>query len=104
MAGHRLAIAVSLLLWLAPLALGADPLPVPAAAPNALAYHRAQDWFWLAEQALAFLLPLVILFTGLSARLTGWARRVTGGRWYPTLALYTILYLGISFIVGLPLS
>jgi STE24 endopeptidase len=104
MAGHRRTVTVLLLLCLASVALGAEPLPVPAAAPNALAYHRAQDWFWLADQALSFLLPLVILFAGWSARLTGWARRVTGGRWYPTLALYTILYLGISFIVELPLS
>ncbi len=104
MAGRRLAIAILLLFYMAPVALGADPLPVPPAAPTALAFHRAQDLFWLADQALSFLLPLVILFTGWSARLTGWARRVTGGRWYPTLALYTILYLGISFVVGLPLS
>lgn len=104
MGGHRRTVTVLLLFCMAPAALGAEPLPVPAAAPNALAYHRAQDWFWLADQALSFLLPLVILFTGWSARLTGWARRVTGGRWYPTLVLYTILYLGISFVVGLPLS
>jgi len=89
---------------IASLALGAEPVPVPPAAPDALAYHRAQDWFWLADQALSFLIPIVILFTGWSAWLTGWARRVTGGRWYPTLALYTVLYLAISFVVGLPLS
>jgi Zn-dependent protease with chaperone function len=85
-------------------ASGAEPLPVPAPTPEALAYHHWQDLFWLVEQALGFLIPIVILFTGWSAKLTGWSRRVTGGRWYPTLALYGVLYLLITSIVGLPES
>jgi Zn-dependent protease with chaperone function len=101
---NRLVLAALPALCIASVALGADPLPVPTPTADALAYHRAQDWFWLADQALSFLIPIIILFTGWSGRLTGWARRVTGGRWYPTLALYTALYLLITFIVGLPLS
>jgi Zn-dependent protease with chaperone function len=103
MTGIRLARAALLTLFAAA-AFGAEPVQVPPAPAEALAYHRGEDWFWLADQALAFLVPLVILFTGWSARLTAWARRVTGGRWYPTLGLYTILYLLITFVVGLPLS
>lgn len=100
----RLAIALLPIALKASAAFGAEPVPIPAAPPEALAYHRGQDWFWLADQALSFLLPLVILFTGWSTRLTGWARRIARGRWYPTLALYTVLYLLIAFLVGLPLS
>lgn len=92
------------LLFAATTAFGAEPLPVPIPTPEALAYHRGEDLFWLTDQALSFLLPIVILVTGWSAGLAGWTRRVTGGRWYPTLALFTALYLLISFIVELPLS
>ncbi len=85
-------------------AFGADPLPVPQPTPEALAYHHGQDLFWLADQALGFLLPAIILFTGWSGGLMRWSRRVTGGRWYPTLALYSMIYVVIAFIVELPLS
>src|SRR5512140_3210701 len=91
-------------LCVASVALGAEPLPVPTPTPEALAYHRGEDLFWLGDQVLSFLLPIVILATGWSAGLAGWARRTAGGRWYPTLALFTALYLLISFIVDLPLS
>ncbi|MDB5394817.1 MAG: hypothetical protein JWM91_2323 [Rhodospirillales bacterium] len=95
---------IALAIFAAVPALGAEPLPVPAPAQEALAYHNAQDLFWLAGQALAFLVPTILLFTGWSARLSGWARRVTGGHWYPTLALYGALYTLIAGIVELPMS
>jgi Zn-dependent protease with chaperone function len=82
----------------------AQPLPVPVPTPEALAYHRGEDLFWLATQALGFVVPAVILFAGWSAGLAGWARRVTGGRWYPSLALYSALYTIIAGIVGVPLD
>ena len=82
----------------------AEPLPVPVPTPEALAYHRAQDWFWLSDQALSFLVPILFLATGWSADVAGWARRVTGSQWYPTLALYVVIFLLISFVIGLPLS
>jgi STE24 endopeptidase len=85
-------------------ASSAEPLAVPAPTAEALAYHHWQDVFWLVEQALGFLIPAVILFTGWSAKLTSWARRVTGGRWYPTLALYGVLYLVVTSVVELPES
>lgn len=100
----RLCIYSLTALAIAGTAYGADPLPVPVPSPEALAYHHWQDMFWLGEQALGFLIPLVLLFTGWSARLTGWARRATGGRWYPTLALYGVLYLVITTVIGLPES
>jgi Zn-dependent protease with chaperone function len=95
--------ALAALLLAAP-AFGADPLPVPEPTPEALAYHHGQDLFWLADQALGYLLPAIILFTGWSAGLMHWSRGITRGRWYPTLALFSVIYLIIAFIVELPLS
>src|ERR1700684_3710514 len=95
--------ALTALLIAAP-AFGADPLPVPQPTPEALAYHHGQDLFWLADQALGYFLPAIILFTGWSAGLMHWSRGVTRGRWYPTLALFSMIYIVIAFIVELPLA
>ena len=101
---RKLGPALLFALSLAAPAFGADPLPIPQPTPEALAYHHGQDLFWLADQALGFLFPAVILFAGWSAGLTRWSRRVTGGRWYFTLALYALIYSVIAFVVELPLS
>lgn len=85
-------------------ALADEPVPVPQPTPEALAYHHGQDMFWLADQALGFILPAIILFTGWSAGIRRWAGRMTGGRWYPTLALYAAIFVVISAIVELPLA
>src|ERR1700719_2848957 len=95
--------ALAVLLLTAP-AFGAAPVPVPTPTPEALAYHHGQDLFWLADQALGFLMPAIILFTGWSAGLMRWSRSLTRGRCYPTLALYSMAYIVIAFIVELPLS
>jgi len=84
-------------------ASAAEPLPVPEPTAAALVYHRGQDLFWLADQALTFLVPALILITGWSAGLAGWCRSVTGGRRYFTLALFGMLYILISTLVELPL-
>jgi len=101
---NRLIFAALTISCVASIALAAAPLPVPSPAPEALAYHRGQNLFWLADQALSLLLPIVILATGWSAGLAGWAERVTHGRWYPALLLYSFLYLLITFLVNFPLS
>ena len=95
--GFRIGPALLLALSLAAPAFGADPLPVPQPTADALAYHQGQDLFWLADQALGFLFPAILLFAGWSAGLTRWSRRATGGRWYPTLALYALIYSVIAF-------
>jgi len=95
---------LAVFLSLAAPAFADESLPVPQPTAEALAYHQGQDLFWLADQALGFILPAVILFTGWSAGIRSWASRVTGGRWYPTLALFAAIYVVISAIVELPLG
>jgi Zn-dependent protease with chaperone function len=104
MASRRLGFLLLAILFLAAPAFAGEPLPVPQPTPEALAYHHAQDLFWLADQALSLVVPAIILFMGWSAGMTRWARRVTGHRWYPALVLYGILYSVIVFIVALPLA
>ena len=85
-------------------ALGAEPLAVHAPTPAAAAYHRGQDLFWIGDLALSLVVPAIMLFAGWSAGLTGWARRIVGGRRYPTLLLYGVLYMAITTIIELPMS
>ncbi len=101
---RRITPLLFLALAMAAPALADEPLPVPQPTSEALAYHQGQDLFWLADTALGFILPAVILFTGWGAGIRAWAGRVTGGRWYPTLALFSAVFIVISAIVELPLT
>ena len=79
-------------------------VPVPEATPEAIAYHRGLDLFWLADQAVSLLIPLLFLFTGLSGRLVDRLRRRVGGRWFWTVTLYAMLYMALSTLIQLPLT
>jgi Zn-dependent protease with chaperone function len=79
-------------------------VPVPAATPEAIAYHRGLDLFWLADQAVGLAIPLLFLFTGLSGRLVDQLRRRVGGRWFWTVTLYAMLYTVLVTLIQLPLT
>lgn len=79
-------------------------IPVPPATPEALAYHRDLDWFWLGDQLVALGLPALLLFTGVGARLCRWCGRATGERWFWTLALFAPVYLATVWLLGFPLE
>lgn len=98
---RQIGIGAAMLLAASP-ALAA--VAVPAATPEALAYHRGLDWFWLADQAFGIGIPLLVLFSGIGAGLSRWCGRVTGGRWVLTLALFAIIFLAISWLLTLPLD
>jgi STE24 endopeptidase len=80
------------------------PVEVPAPSEKALRYHRGNNAIWAVEQGLSIALPLLLLFTGLSARLRTLAGQLAGGRFYPTLAIYLVLFSVLLFVVELPLS
>jgi STE24 endopeptidase len=79
------------------------PVAVPEPSEKALRYARSGDWFWWLDQLWGLVVPGVILFTGFSARLRNVAKRY-GGNWFFTIVLYVIMFLAITFVVGLPLS
>jgi Zn-dependent protease with chaperone function len=82
----------------------AGPVNVPEPTDSALRYYRGGNWIWAIEQLLGFALPVLLLFTGLSARLRTFAAGLTGGRFYPTLVVYLIVLSIATFLVELPLS
>jgi STE24 endopeptidase len=84
---------------------GADgPVDVPAPSDKALRYHHGNNALWAMEQVLSLALPLLLLFTGLSAGLRTFASQLGRGRFYPTLAIYLVLISLLLFLVELPLS
>lgn len=82
----------------------AAPVPVPEASALAVRYHRSGNVIWATATALDLLLPAVLLFTGLSARVRTLAARVARGRRFPTIALYGAAYVLIQALVFFPLS
>lgn len=103
--------------WLGPVpALSAIPGDQPAAASpegavevpppseKALRYFRGNNLIWAVEQVLSLLLPVLILFTGLSARMRTLASSIGHGHFYPTLIAYLVLFSLLMFVVQLPLD
>jgi len=87
----------------APAAADTGAVAVPAATEKALRYHRSGNLLWVVDTLWALLLPLALLFTGLSARIRDVARRV-GRKWYFTLVVYGAILTVLFWVVSLPLA
>jgi Zn-dependent protease with chaperone function len=81
----------------------ADLVPVPEPSAETLRYYYSGNVLWIVATVWGLLVPGLILFSGFSARLRDWANAV-GHRWFPALAVYTILYLVTVYLLDLPLS
>lgn len=86
-----------------PLQLTADTVAVPAPSELAVRYHRSGNALWAIETGLGLLIPALLLFSGLSARIRTLAQRA-GRRWLPTVALYALLFTLLTALLALPLA
>ena len=77
---------------------------VPEPSPEALSYYKSGNVLWVINFSLGFLIPLLFLFTGLSAKIRNWAKRLGRNKWFFTLAFYFIIFSIISFFIDFPLS
>jgi len=79
---------------------------VPVPEPSALArrYQRSGDVLWVVDTTVGFLIPALLLWSGFSAGIRSWAARLARGRWFWTIAIYAILFVVLSSLLGLPLS
>ena len=77
-------------------------VPVPEPSALAVRYYRTGVPLWVAGTLLDLAVPALLLWSGLSARMRRSAARVTRGRWYPTLALYGMLYVVLVALLELP--
>lgn len=79
------------------------PVPVPEPTEKALRYYRSGNLLWLLSLALSIAVPLLFLFSGLSAGMRNVATRI-GRKWFFVIALYTIFFVLLNFLIDLPLS
>ena len=79
--------------------------PVAVPVPSALAeqHYRSGNVLWAVSTLWGFIVPGLVLFTGLSARLRDWSKRA-GKYWYPTLVLYYVLFTLVTSLLDLPLE
>ena len=80
-----------------------EPVPVPVPSEKALQFYRGNNWLWLLDTVWIILLLLVILFSGLSAKLRNLAQKL-GRNWFFTVGFYIVLYLALVWAIDLPLS
>ncbi|MEO6195651.1 MAG: M48 family metallopeptidase [Thermoanaerobaculia bacterium] len=103
-------------------------VPVPEPSEKALRYYRSSNVLWAISTIWGLLVPLLLLFTGFSARMRDAARRLNflpgkdggpnpdperpmhgaagkGGRnWFLTVVLYGVLFTLVTAVLSLPLD
>src|SRR5262245_59562733 len=67
------------------------PVPVPQPTEKALRYYKTGNAWWVFNQLWSVLIPVLFLFTGFSARIRNWARRI-GRKWFFVLAVYFVIF------------
>ena len=66
-------------------------------------YYKSGNVLWAVTILWGFVVPLALLFTGFSAKLRDFARRL--GRWWIlTVAIYGVLFAIVGFLLDLPLA
>jgi STE24 endopeptidase len=80
-----------------------DTVVVPEPSALAIQYHRSGNVLWAVETGLGMIIPAVLLFSGLSARMRSLSQRV-GRRWLLTVVLYAVLFTVLVAALTFPLS
>jgi STE24 endopeptidase len=86
-----------------PAPLQQQTVSVPAPSELAIRYYRSGNVLWATSSVLSLLIPALILFTGLSARLRTLATRI-GRRSFFVIALYALLFTVLTALLTLPLT
>lgn len=86
-----LALATSLASGTALLANTLIPLPPPP--PGSIEAMELRNILWAADQFLALVVPSVILFAGVGARLRRLCAWLARGNWFWTVGLFAVIYL-----------
>jgi STE24 endopeptidase len=79
------------------------PVPVPPPSEKALRFYRSGNVLWAISTVWGLLVPLLLLFTGLSARMRDAARKI-GRNWFFTVAIYGVLFTLVTALLSLPLD
>lgn len=91
-----------LLLFTAPV-FGLEPVQVPDPTPEAIRFYQTGNILWIVNQAWELFIPLLILFTGFSAKIRNVARAI-GRKWFFEIIIYFFLFFILVEIVNYPLA
>lgn len=81
----------------------AEPVMLPPPSDEAVRFYRTGNALWGFRTLWGLLVPAVIVFTGLSARMRTVAQRI-GKQWFFVIAAYVVLFTLLTFLIDLPLS
>src|SRR3954453_5771196 len=76
---------------------------VPPATPTALRYYTSGNLLWVLDQVVSMVLLAALLFSGASATLRTWSRRI-GRNWFFTVVVYVVLFTIVTSALTLPLT
>jgi STE24 endopeptidase len=79
------------------------PVAVPEPSAKAMRFYRSGLVLWWVNQAWVVAVPVVIVASGLSARMRNLARRI-GRSWFLTVGLFGVMYVILNALVTLPLD
>jgi STE24 endopeptidase len=79
------------------------PVPVPEPSEKAVRYYRSGNVLWAIGMFWGFAVPLILLFTGFSAKMRDWSRKA-GRKWIFTVVIYAILFSVVTWVLDLPLA
>jgi Zn-dependent protease with chaperone function len=79
------------------------PVPVPEPSEKAVSYYRSGILLWIVNVVWGLLILALFLFTGFSARIRNWAKRI-GRWWFLIIGVYFAIFIIINFAIHLPLS
>ncbi len=79
------------------------PVPVPQPGEKALRHYRTGNVFWWVVTIWEIALPAAVLFSGFSARLRDFARRI-GRKWFFALCIYFVALMLLNYAVNWPLE
>ncbi|HEV8176618.1 MAG TPA: hypothetical protein VGP44_02905, partial [Gemmatimonadales bacterium] len=80
-----------------------ETVVVPTPSALAVSYHRSGNVLWAVSTGLSLIIPGLLLFTGLSARLRRMAQGA-GRRWILMVAIYAVLFTVVTALLTLPLT
>ncbi|MGE0130300.1 MAG: M48 family metallopeptidase [Blastocatellales bacterium] len=79
------------------------PVPVPEPSEKAVSFYRGNIVLWIVNTLWGLLIPALFLFTGFSARIRDWAKRI-GKWWFLVVGVYFAIFVIINFVIDFPLS
>ncbi|MDQ3013618.1 MAG: M48 family metalloprotease, partial [Acidobacteriota bacterium] len=82
---------------------GTGPVAVPTPTEKAMSYYRGGIALWVFNTLWGFLIPILFLFTGFSARIRDWSQRL-GRKWFFVIGIYFAIFTIINFAINLPLD